>query len=89
MLAAMAFEKTPGIWFPAKRYGWGWGPPVAWQGWVVLAVWIALLFAGLLWFAPMSPMVHTLHALGMGALLIVVCWAKGERPRWRWGNDEK
>lgn len=28
------------IWFPAKRYGWGWGLPVAWQGWVVL-----LLFA--------------------------------------------
>lgn len=24
------------IWFPAKRYGWGWGLPVTWQGWVVL-----------------------------------------------------
>ena len=85
----MAVEKTPGIWFPAKRYGWGWGPPVVWQGWVVLAVWIALLFAGLLWFSPMSRMFHTLFALGMGALLIAVCWAKGERPRWRFGNDEK
>ena len=30
-------------WFPAKRYGWGWGIPNRWQGWLVLAV-----FAGLL-----------------------------------------
>ena len=22
--------------FPAKRRGWGWGPPTVWQGWVVL-----------------------------------------------------
>jgi hypothetical protein len=20
------------FWFPAKRYGWGWGLPVKWQG---------------------------------------------------------
>ena len=24
-------------WFPAKRYGWGWGLPSTWQGWIVLA----------------------------------------------------
>jgi hypothetical protein len=30
-------------WFPAKRYGWGWGPPRVWQGWVVLAIFFALL----------------------------------------------
>jgi hypothetical protein len=29
-------EKT--VWFIAKRYGWGWGLPCAWQGWVVFAV---------------------------------------------------
>jgi hypothetical protein len=22
-------------WFPAKRYGWGWGIPSSWQGWLV------------------------------------------------------
>src|ERR1019366_10065186 len=30
-------------WFPAKRYGWGWGPPTMWQGWVVLIVWFAAI----------------------------------------------
>jgi hypothetical protein len=33
-------------WFPAKRRGWGWGPPHSWQGWVVLAAFFALLAAG-------------------------------------------
>jgi hypothetical protein len=25
--------------------------------------------------------------LAMTALLIAVCWLKGEPPRWRWGED--
>jgi hypothetical protein len=29
--------QDPEYWFPAKRYGWGWGIPVTWQGWVVFA----------------------------------------------------
>jgi len=31
------------FWFPAKRYGWGWGLPVAWQGWAVLIAYAAVL----------------------------------------------
>ena len=30
-------------WFPAKRFGWGWGPPATWQGWCVLLVFLALV----------------------------------------------
>jgi hypothetical protein len=29
-------------WFPAKRYGWGCGPPSTRQGWVVLGVYVGL-----------------------------------------------
>jgi hypothetical protein len=85
----MPVEKKSGIWFPAKRYGWGWGPPVAWQGWVVLVGWIAFLLAGLVWFGPMKPLTHAMYALVMVGLLVAVCYAKGESPRWRWGNDGK
>lgn len=38
-------DKT-GFWFPAKRHGWGWGPPVAWQGWVVLIAYLVLMILG-------------------------------------------
>ena len=31
-------------WFAAKTYGWGWGLPTVWQGWLVYG--IAAVFAG-------------------------------------------
>lgn len=78
--------RPSGIWFPAKRYGWGWGPPVAWQGWVVLIVWVLLLAGGLLWLLPGGLAGSVLFSLSMVALLMAVCWLKGEPPRWRWGD---
>ena len=39
-------------WFPAKRYGWGWGLPSRWQGWVVLAIYAVLLVVGIVGLHP-------------------------------------
>ena len=39
-------DKSKQYWFPAKRYGWGWGPPQSWQGWLVLAGFFVLLLIG-------------------------------------------
>ena len=30
-------------WFRAKRYGWGWGLPCSWQGWVFFLIWLGAL----------------------------------------------
>jgi len=73
------------IWFPAKRYGWGWGPPVCWQGWVVLVTWIVLLIIGAVRIENM--LLNFLFTALMAAVLITICWIKGEKPRWRWGKD--
>lgn len=74
------------IWFPAKRYGWGWGLPGAWQGWVVLAAYLVMVVAGAVYIDPdEQPLLFTGWLLGFSALLGAVCWLKGERPRWRWG----
>ena len=43
-------------WFPAKRYGWGWGPPVTWQGWTVFAVFFAFVIAGIFLVPPQRSM---------------------------------
>lgn len=74
-------------WFPAKRYGWGWGLPTAWQGWVVFLVWIAV-FAALAVAVPSlslryHPVEHALFVVGMIGLLVLICYWKGEPPRWR------
>ena len=75
------------IWFPAKKYGWGWGLPCTWQGWVVYAAWFLLLFCGAILLAPRSIALYVAYTIILGLALIVVVAIKGERPRWRWGKD--
>lgn len=77
-------------WFPAKRYGWGWGAPRTWQGWLVLATFLGLVIAGAIIVPPTtSPIFYVVYIAVLVVLLIGVCWLKGEPPRWRWGNDER
>jgi len=76
-------------WFPAKRYGWGWGPPTTWQGWVVTLAWFAILLVGVRLIDPRHHIVAFLaFTLVMIIVLLVVCYAKGEPPRWQWGDRE-
>jgi len=76
-------------WFPAKRYGWGWGLPLSWHGWVVLAVFVGLLGVGFLIFSPNKELGPLLAYVALlSALLIAVCWLRGEPPRWRWGSGD-
>jgi len=75
-------------WFPAKRYGWGWGPPTAWQGWVVIALWVIVTTIGAVLLARDVAYVLAFVALMAGAL-IAIGYAKGEPPRWRWGDRDR
>lgn len=74
-------------WFPAKRYGWGWGLPCAWQGWAVLTAYV-LVIAGILRFLAPTHRIGLvlLCAAAATAVLCMVCWFKGEPLRWRWGK---
>ena len=71
-------------WFPAKCYGWGWGLPRNWQGW--------LTFLGFILICGLSPLLAggsdggavLIIILASIGLLAVAYW-KGEPPRWRWG----
>ncbi len=75
-------------WFPAKRYGWGWGLPSRWQGWVVMVAFIGLVAAGSWLFPPaVEPTVYVAYVLALSAVLVLICWRKGEPTRWRWGKD--
>ena len=72
-------------WFPAKRYGWGWGLPATWQGWAVLIIYLAAV-AALIRLAPPSTSPHLFWPLLAVATLLLglVAWLKGEPPHWRW-----
>lgn len=75
-------------WFPAKKYGWGWGPPTRWQGIVVLITYLGALIAGSLFILPHSLPAFLGLVFAMSLILVAICYAKGEAPRWRWGDDE-
>lgn len=75
------------VWFPAKQFGWGWGLPCRWQGWVFMAGWTAGLILGLVLIMRSSmPALAIPFVVVEVVILIAVCAIKGEKPRWRWGD---
>jgi hypothetical protein len=76
----------PRYWFPAKRYGWGWGMPCAWQGWLVLVGYLGLMVTAARLCPPeKSVLGFGAAVLALSAGLVAICWWKGEPPRWRRG----
>jgi len=73
------------IWFPAKKYGYGWGLPRCWQGWVVLGTYIALLaLGGVAFIGTKRAPYFVLWLTFLSVALIAICTWKGEPLRWRW-----
>lgn len=75
-------------WFKAKKYGWGWGLPSSWQGWVFILIWAPVAIVSTTWVGNHNlPLAFVILNI-MVALLLIVCFTKGEPPRWRWGEKD-
>ena len=75
------------IWFPAKTYGWGWGLPVTWQGWVVFVLYLALVALGFIGiYDSILSVPFSIYFVVVTAAFVFICYLKGEKPRWRWGK---
>jgi hypothetical protein len=74
-------------WFPAKRYGWGWGLPITWQGWAIFVAFLVLVAVGAVVIPKHSLAGFIAYAVVLSVLFAGVCWWKGEPPRWRWGGE--
>lgn len=82
--------KNKNLWFRAKCYGWGWYPST-WHGGLVLLGWFILVVSWIILFSTFSSIESNIlfYLLGifiLTAILIFICWKKGEKPRWRWGK---
>ena len=84
-------EDKKKIWFPGKKYGFGWGLPVTWQGWVVFLAYMLLVIVGSLAFKNyhLSRAMFSLYIIMLTIILILICWKKGEKAAWRWGKTKK
>ena len=74
-------------WFAPKRYGYGSGLPISWQGWLIMAAYLILVIGAALLF-PERPLL--LFAVVIPATLaLVIITARTTRGgwRWRWGQD--
>ncbi len=79
------------IWFKAKMYGWGW-QPVSWEGWVVTLIYIAaitLIFLDIenIYYSGNKAVITLIVRLIINTIfLLIICYTRGEKPRWRWGK---
>lgn len=82
-------DNPQGLWFKRKLFGWGW-TPATWQGWVVMAIGLAIVFLGVyvgeIDDAPGAAVLGGIVGIGF---IIAFCIYKGEKPRWQWGMPKK
>ena len=69
-------------WFAAKRFGYGAGLPIAWQGWALLIGYlvVATMLAGA---APSHPVINILAILALTGGFVAIA-ARRTRGGWRW-----
>lgn len=84
------FNSEP--WFAPKRFGYGAGLPVAWQGWAVYGAFAALAI-GLARLAQQRPdlwLPVAIPLLAAAIALLVVITRRHTRGgwRWRWGGED-
>ena len=75
-------------WFAPKRYGYGAGLPISWQGWALTLGFSVLTFAVALAFAT-KPLVMVAIMIPL-LVIFTVLTAKTTRGgwRWRWGRED-
>lgn len=83
--------KNNKLWFKAKMYGYGW-TPASWEGWGVLALYIVSLIIHIrnidMYASSASDVLISflIPFIINTIFLLIICYVKGEEPRWRWGD---
>jgi hypothetical protein len=82
-------ETQNGFWFPVKRIGWGWGAPVKWQGWALIALYVGSVVVAGMYFPPRQNLpTFASVALIATILFVAIVALKGEKPlAWRSGKS--
>ena len=87
----MSARQDAGIWFEQRRYGLGAGLPIAWQGWVLLAGFVAVMATGGASLSSVGPgpraaLIAAMIIAAAGFIVLAMRRTRGGW-RWRWGDD--
>lgn len=74
-------DREDGAWFAPKRFGWGAGRPIAWQGWLMLLVHVAVMLGGALFLRNEAAKLVWILTF---AVLPMPLYAAKTRGGWRW-----
>ena len=86
------FER--GDWFAPKRYGYGAGLPISWEGWLVLAVYLLIVCGAAFALPLITPIAESVAAIAVITIvativLLIICVRKTRGGwRWRWGGQD-
>ena len=75
-------------WFAPKRYGLGAGLPIAWQGWALLAGFIAVVGVAVWLFGDNNPRALAIILPAIAFFLIITAKSTRGGWRWRWGDSD-
>ena len=75
-------QDNDGAWFLPKRFGYGAGLPIAWQGWMVVAIHVAVIVGGALLLR--SQAAATIAWALLAGLLPLPLYAAKTRGGWKW-----
>ncbi len=75
-------------WFAPKRYGFGSGLPIAWQGWAVTLGFMAIAFAAAIFFANRPSILFAILVPAVVTLMVITARTTRGGWRWRWGDDD-
>jgi hypothetical protein len=77
-----------GAWFAPKRFGYGAGLPIAWQGWALIAVLVGVSMALVFALAPAHQGYLAIAVIGIN-LAAMPLIAKKTRGGWKWRNGRE
>jgi hypothetical protein len=75
-------------WFAPKRYGYGSGPPISWQGWAITLAYLASVFATAFFFATRPVVLFAILVPLTAVLLVITARTTRGGWRWRWGDKD-
>jgi hypothetical protein len=75
-------------WFAPKRYGYGSGPPISWQGWALTLAYVAIIIPVAIRFRD-NTLQSTAIFIPVTIAFCIIC-ARTTRGgwRWRWGDND-
>ena len=86
----VCMSKKKKIWFKAKKYGWGW-QPITWEGWLTVIGYLAIATVLALQLNEGDSLLQVMSTFVVPMILLIfvlitLCYERGEKPKWSWGN---